>query len=83
MKVHKMRKYLVAVAVGAMLIASQAAADESAVVNLGDRVGADSATSSDFNGSPGLLILLFVGLFAGLAVWGFTTGNGNGTPASP
>src|SRR5580704_8752879 len=38
-KVHQMRKYLVAVAVGAMLIASQAAADENAVVGVGDQVG--------------------------------------------
>jgi hypothetical protein len=78
-----MRKYLVAVAVGAMLVASQAAADESAVVNVGDRIGADSSVATDFSGSSALLILLFGGLFIGLAAWGLSSGNGNGTPASP
>jgi hypothetical protein len=78
-----MRKYLVAVAVGAMLVASQAAAQEGAVVNVGDRLGADTSVANDFSGSNALLILLFGGLFIGLAAWGLSSGNGNGTPTSP
>ncbi|HEY1753346.1 MAG TPA: hypothetical protein VGG29_18965 [Caulobacteraceae bacterium] len=77
-----MRKYLVAVAVGAMLIASQAAADESAVVSVGDRVGAPTDVASEFTGNQTFLVLLFAALFIGLAAWGLST-NGNGNPASP
>lgn len=77
-----MRKYLVAVAVGAMLIASQAAADENAVVGVGDQVGSPTAVANDMTGNQTFLVLLFAALFIGLAAWGLST-NGNGHPASP
>jgi hypothetical protein len=76
-----MRKYLAATALGAMLIAGQAAASDSAVVNLGDRIGSPSATSDSFEGNA-LFIALAAALFIGLVAWGFSQG-GNGTPATP
>ena len=79
-----MRKYLVATALGAMLIAGQAAASDSAVVNLGDRLGSVSTTADqdmDWHGNA-LWIALAAALFIGLVAWGFSQG-GNGTPATP
>jgi hypothetical protein len=77
-----MRKYLAATALGAMLIAGQAAASDSAVVNLGDRLGSQSTTAEDQMGGNALLIALAAALFIGLIAWGFSQG-GNGTPATP
>ena len=77
-----MRKYLAATALGAMLIAGQAAASDSAVVNMGDRLGSQSTTAEDMQGSNALLIALAAALFIGLIAWGFSQG-GNGTPATP
>jgi hypothetical protein len=77
-----MRKYLAATALGAMLIAGQAAASDSAVVNLGDRLGSQSTAAEDMQGSNALLIALAAALFIGLIAWGFSQG-GNGTPATP
>jgi hypothetical protein len=79
-----MRKYLVAASIGAMLIAGQAAASDSAVVNLGDRIGTSGDTSNQINGlSSSELLLLLIGGGAAIAliVWGFTQGNGHS--ASP
>ena len=39
-----MRKYLAATAVGALLVAGQVAAQDSAVVNLGDRLGSGGSS---------------------------------------
>jgi hypothetical protein len=75
-----MRKYLVAGAVGLLLIAGQAAASDSAVVNLGDRVGAptDAATSNNLSEGTLLLILLLIGgAAAGAAL------ASSGGPSSP
>ena len=77
-----MRKYLAATALGAMLIAGQAAASDSAVVNLGDRIGSQSDTADSMEGSNAILIALAAALFIGLVAWGFSQG-GNGTPATP
>jgi hypothetical protein len=77
-----MRKYLAATALGAMLIAGQAAASDSAVVSIGDRLGSQSTTAEDMQGSNALLIALAAALFIGLIAWGFSQG-GNGTPATP
>jgi hypothetical protein len=77
-----MRKYLAATALGAMLIAGQAAASDSAVVNLGDRLGSQSDTADSMEGSNAILIALAAALFIGLVAWGFSQG-GNGTPATP
>ncbi|HLY80837.1 MAG TPA: hypothetical protein VKQ70_15750 [Caulobacteraceae bacterium] len=82
-----MRKYLVATAIGAMLIAGQAAATDSAVVNLGDRVGSQSDTANGFFGPDNAFIILAAGLLVGVLAWGFTEGGHQappqGTPASP
>ncbi len=77
-----MRKYLAATALGAMLIAGQAAASDSAVVNLGDRLGSESTTADGLEGNNALLIGLAAALFIGLIAWGFSQG-GNGNPATP
>jgi len=77
-----MRKYLAAAALGAMLIAGQAAASDSAVVNADDRIGAQTASADDLTGSNTLLLLLAGGLFIGLVAYGFSQ-NGGGHPASP
>jgi hypothetical protein len=78
-----MRKYLAATALGAMLIAGQAAASDSAVVNLGDRLGAQSGEQMEgMEGGNALWIALAAALFIGLIAWGFSQG-GNGTPATP
>ncbi len=49
-----MRKYLVAGALGAMLMAGQAAAYDNGVVALGDRIGSPSAASDNLEnlGAP-------------------------------
>jgi len=75
-----MRKYLVATAIGALLIAGQAAATDSAVVNLGDRVGSQSDTADDLSGSNDFIVLSAL-LVGGLLIWGFSEG-GHGHPAS-
>lgn len=78
-----MRKYLVAGAVGLLLIAGQAAASDSAVVSLGDRVGSptDTTSASSYEGGSLLWILLVAGA-AGLAAWGISS-SGSGGPSSP
>ena len=83
-----MRKYLVATAIGAMLIAGQAAATDSAVVTLGDRIGSQSDTSNGIASGPGpAFVILAAGLLGGLLIWGFTEGGHQnppqGVPASP
>ena len=75
-----MRKYLVATAIGALLIAGQAAATDSAVVNLGDRVGSQSDTADGLSGSNDFIVLSAL-LVGGLLIWGFSEG-GHGHPAS-
>lgn len=77
-----MRKYLAATALGAMLIAGQAAASDSAVVSLGDRLGSESASADGMEGSNALLFGLAAAVFIGLIAWAATT-TGNGNPATP
>ena len=83
-----MRKYLIATAIGAMLVAGQAAATDSAVVNLGDRVGSQTDTANDLAGPGSAFIILSAALLGGLLIWGFTEGGHGhappqGAPASP
>jgi hypothetical protein len=82
-----MRKYLVATAIGAMLIAGQAAATDSAVVNLGDRVGSQSDTANSLDGGGGAYFVLGAILVGGLLIWGLSEGGHGqappGRPASP
>ncbi len=78
-----MRKYLLAASIGAMLIAGQAAASDSAVLSLGDRIGGPTDQSSQFQGmsqSELLLLLLGGGAFIGLVVWGFTQNSNTSSP---
>ena len=77
-----MRKYLAATALGAMLIAGQAAASDSAVVNIGDRLGSQSTTAESMEGTNAWWIALATAIFIALLAWGFSQG-GNGTPATP
>jgi hypothetical protein len=77
-----MRKYLVATAIGAMLIAGQAAATDSAVATLGDRVGSQSDTANSFSSAGNAYFALSAAVLAALLIWGFTQ-NGHGAPASP
>ena len=78
-----MRKYLVVAAIGAMLIAGQAAASDSAAVNADDRVGGGPFPSaSQVQGADDLLILLGGAALIGLLAYGFSHG-GKGHPASP
>jgi len=76
-----MRKYLIATAIGAMLIAGQAAATDSAVVNLGDRVGSQSDTANDLTAGQSYFVLSAIVLTA-LLIWGFSE-HGHGHSASP
>jgi hypothetical protein len=78
-----MRKYLAATAIGAMLIAGQAAATESAVVNLGDRVGSEGDAASPFMGGGGAFAVGAI-LLGGLFIWGLSEGgHSHGRPVSP
>jgi hypothetical protein len=77
-----MRKYLIAAALGAMLVAGQAAASDSAVVNADDRIGGPLPTASQIQGADELLILLGGALLVGLLAYGFSHG-GKGHPISP
>jgi hypothetical protein len=83
-----MRKYLVATAIGAMLIAGQAAATDSAVVNLGDRLGSqdDAGGGGVFTDGSGGFLALGAVLVGGLLIWGLSeSGHGQspGRPVSP
>lgn len=54
-----MRKTIAAVTTGLLLVAGQAAAaNDSAVARVGDRVGARAGASSDFRGVPMPVILI-------------------------
>jgi len=54
-----MRKTIAAVTVGLLLVAGQAAAaNNTAVARVGDRVGARASDSSDFRGIPTPVILI-------------------------
>ncbi len=78
-----MRKYLVAASIGAMLIAGQAAASDSAVLSLGDRIGGPSDQGGQLQGvsqSELLLLLLGGGAFIGLVAWSLTQGTHSSSP---
>jgi hypothetical protein len=78
-----MRKYLAAAALGAMLMAGQAAAYDSSVVGVGDRVAAQSATADGLEGSNGALYFALAALLViGVVSWAATSTK-SGTPASP
>ena len=80
-----MRKYLVATAIGAMLLAGQAAASESSIVSLGDRVGANGSTANRLDDQGGSAAYLGLGaaVLIGLLIWGLSEGQGKGHPISP
>jgi hypothetical protein len=76
-----MRKYLVATAIGAMLIASQAAATDSALLTVGDRTDLQGDGGGGWTAGQSYIALSAI-VLAGLLIWGFTEG-GHGHPASP
>jgi altronate dehydratase len=82
-----MRKYLVATALGAMLMAGQAAAYDTGIVNVGDRIASQAATSDNMQGmdSAAIAALLASGVVMGIFFWALAQGNGNnnGFPATP
>ena len=78
-----MRKYLAAAAIGASLLASQAAAYDSDLVTVGDRIGSQAATSDGLEGanSNTWIFLTAVGvLIISIAV---IASNGHNNPSSP
>ena len=77
-----MRKYLVAAALGAMLVAGQAAASDSAAANADDRIGGSLPTVSQVQAANDLYIILGGALLIGLVAFGLSHG-GKGHPISP
>ncbi|MEJ0067089.1 MAG: hypothetical protein WDM85_18150 [Caulobacteraceae bacterium] len=75
-----MRKYLAAGLVGLALVATQAAASDSAVLRLGDRVGSSSSTQNNLFGLP-LFAFLFTAGLIGFVSWAAV--DAGGAPASP
>jgi len=62
-----MRKTITAVTVGLLLVAGQAAAaNNSAVVRVGDRVGARADASSEFTGVPIAVLLIGAAVLIGV-----------------
>lgn len=58
-----MRKTIAAVTAGLLLVAGQAAAaNDSAVTRVGDRVGARTGASSDFRGMPAPVFIFGLGV---------------------
>ena len=81
-----MRKYLVATVVGALLIAGQAVAQASysdtAMVNLGDRLGVPSGERlHEFDRNQEIILIAAGAAVVGIIAWGFSQ-NGH-TPTSP
>lgn len=64
-----MKKTLAAVAIGSLLIAGQAAAtNQSAAARVGDRVGPQAESSSEFLGIPVIGLLAIAGVIAAAIV---------------
>lgn len=63
-----MKKIIAASVAGLLLVAGQAAATTQASARVGDRVGAQSAESSELAGIPLPLILIGAVILAGLAI---------------
>ena len=66
-----MKKTFAAITAGCLLIAGQAAATASAnqaVARVGDRVGAQSESSSEFAGIPAIGLLAIAGVVAAVVV---------------
>lgn len=62
-----MKKTIIAVATGLLLVAGQAAANTSATARVGDRIGAPAGESSEFAGVPlPVLVVLGAILVAGV-----------------
>ncbi len=76
-----MRKYLAAGLVGLALVAGQAAASEATALGVGDRVGSDSAASTQFVGHLPAFAWLFGAAFIGFVAWAASDHGGH--PISP
>jgi hypothetical protein len=76
-----MRKYLAAGLIGLALVAGQAAASEATALNLGDRVGSDSAASNQLVGKLPIYVWVFGAAFVGVIAW--AAHDHGGHPISP
>ena len=63
-----MKKTLAAITAGCLLIAGQATAANQASARVGDRVGAQAGTSSEFAGIPVIGLLAIAGVIAAAVV---------------
>ncbi|WP_332655415.1 hypothetical protein [Brevundimonas sp.] len=63
-----MKKTLAAITAGCLLIAGQAAASSQAATRVGDRVGAQAESSSEFAGIPVIGLLAIAGVIAAAVV---------------
>lgn len=77
-----MRKTIAAASVGLLLIAGQAVAagNNSAVVRVGDRVGASAEASNEFAGAPLPVILIGMAVLVGVIA---VASDDDATPTSP
>ncbi len=79
-----MRKYLAAAAVGATLMAGQAAAYDGGLVGVGDRVASSAAASDNLEGAnSNTWLFLAAGLVLIITVAVIASDRGNNHPASP
>jgi hypothetical protein len=78
-----MRKYLAAAAIGASLLASQAAAYDSDLVTVGDRMGAQSATSEGMEGANSNTWIFGTAVLVLIICVAVIASNGHSTPSSP
>lgn len=78
-----MRKYLAAAAIGASLLASQAAAYDSDLVTVGDRVGSQSAASDSMEGMNQNTLIFGTAVLVLIICVAVIASNGHSTPASP
>ena len=63
-----MKKTIAAVAIGALLVATQAMATTQATARVGDRVGAQAGESSEFGGSLSPALIFFAVTIASFAL---------------
>ena len=78
-----MRKYLAATALGAMLMAGQAAAYDSDIVSVGDRVASQSASSDSMEGMDAYKVAALIGAAAVMGIFFWALSQGNGSPSTP
>jgi hypothetical protein len=78
-----MRKYLAAAAIGASLLASQAAAYDSDLVTVGDRMGAQTATSDNMEGANSNTWIFLTAVLVLVVSVAVIASNGHSSPSTP